>query len=170
MIQMPSDSRIVSGIIPNGFNSRANFAAGPLMFSALKSFCQHAAHGSSPSRSINSPSRSFVEMRSVPRSWKISRIAARSLIPVFFGSDNPPATRGYGLQHLGNLVCAPIRMQARASRKRYKLTPSPARGGEASKMYLARCPPKRRMTVAQVSRYAWITSRLKVHFQEVALI
>jgi hypothetical protein len=80
---MPSDSRIVSGIIPNGFNSRANFAAGPLMFSALKSFCQHAAHGSSPSRSINSPSRSFVEMRSVPRSWKISRIAARSLIPVF---------------------------------------------------------------------------------------
>jgi hypothetical protein len=32
MIEMPSDSRIVSGIIPNGFNSRANFAAGPLMF------------------------------------------------------------------------------------------------------------------------------------------
>ena len=28
-----------------------------------------------------------------------------------FGRDNPPATRGYGLQHLGNLVCAPIRMQ-----------------------------------------------------------
>ena len=66
----------------NGFNSQRQFRSRSFNV-FIESFCQHAAHGSSPSRSINSPSRSFVEMRSVPRSWKISRIAARSLIPVF---------------------------------------------------------------------------------------